>query len=45
MARNTTIAVSDEELESLKEVRMEIFGTDEVPYGVVIQRLIEDRDE
>lgn len=39
MARDNSIALSDEELQQLKEVRLEIFGTDEVPYGVVVNQL------
>jgi hypothetical protein len=42
MARENSIAVSDEELQKIKDARMEIFGTDEVPYGVVISTLCED---
>lgn len=41
MARNSTIAVSNEEKEKLDNIRDNIFGTDEVPYGVVINHLIE----
>jgi hypothetical protein len=42
MARDNTIALSDEEKEILSEARLDIFGTDEVPYGVVISTLCED---
>jgi len=42
MARNNTIALSDFEKELLSERRIEIFGTDEVPYGVVISTLCEN---
>lgn len=39
MARDRSIAVSQEELDALKDARMRLFGTDEVPYGVVLQEL------
>lgn len=42
MARDNTVALSDEEKAVLSEKRIEIFGTDEVPYGVVISKLCED---
>lgn len=42
MPRQNTIKVSDEEKEHLNEVRKQLFGTDEVPYGVVIARLCRD---
>ena len=42
MARDNTIALSDKEKEILSEARIEIFGTDEVPYGVVVSKLCED---
>lgn len=45
MARDNTIALSDSEKEMLSQKRIEIYGTDEVPYGVVIERLCEDDNE
>lgn len=41
MARTTTIAVNDGEQNLMNEARMEMFQTQQVPYGIVIQRLIE----
>ena len=41
MARTTTIAVNDDEQDILNKVRMEMFQTKQVPYGIVIQRLID----
>ena len=41
MPRTTTIAVNDDEQDILNEARMEIFQTQQVPYGIVIQRLID----
>lgn len=42
MARENAIVVSDEELTRLKETRQSIYGSDEVPYGVVITTLIDN---
>lgn len=42
MARDNSVAVSDEELELIKEARCVIFNTSEVPYGVVIEHLCKD---
>lgn len=42
MARKTTVALNDSEKSQLSAVRQTLFGTDEVPYGVVITRLIDD---
>jgi len=42
MARQNTIKVSDFEKSLLDEKRQEIFGTDEVPYGVVISTLCDN---
>jgi len=45
MARDNSIAVSDEELQQIKDIRMKIFNTDEVPYGETISHicsLVED---
>lgn len=39
MARENTVKVSNEEKNLLDEARESIFGTDEVPYGVVISEL------
>ena len=39
MARDNTVALSDKEKKRLDEAREKIFGTDEVPYGVVISEL------
>jgi hypothetical protein len=41
MSRNTTIAVNKDEQNILNEARMEMFQTKQVPYGIVIQRLID----
>lgn len=43
--REQTIKVSDAEKESLDDVRKEIFGSDSVPYGEVIQELVEQYNE
>lgn len=40
MVRDKTIALNEREKEQLDEVRNELFGTSEVPYGVVISRLV-----
>lgn len=42
MARDNSVAVSDEELQKLKDARLDIFSTDEVPYGATITRLCEE---
>lgn len=42
MARDNSIAVSDEELQQLKNARFKMFSTDEVPYGATISRLCEE---
>jgi hypothetical protein len=42
MARKNSVALSDEELQKLKDARLEMFSTDEVPYGVTINRLCEE---
>ena len=42
MARDNSIAVSDEELQMLKDARLKMFSTDEVPYGATISRLCEE---
>ncbi|WP_168219958.1 hypothetical protein [Salarchaeum sp. JOR-1] len=42
MIRDTTISLHDTEKERLDDVRERMFGTDEVPYGVVIDRLCDD---
>jgi len=39
MARDNTVVLSDDELEALKSVRREMFSSDEVPYGVVVNQL------
>lgn len=44
MARDNTIALSDEEKEKLCQTRLNMFGTEEVPYGVVISKLCENED-
>lgn len=41
MARENTVKVSDEEKEALDAAREDIFGTDEVPYGAVVKRLVD----
>lgn len=45
MARDNSIAVSDKERELLREARVDIFGTDEVPYGETIRVLVEKYNE
>jgi len=42
MARQNTVKVSNDEKTSLDKARESIFGTDEVPYGVVISKLCEN---
>jgi tRNA(Arg) A34 adenosine deaminase TadA len=42
MLRETTITVSYDEKDRLDEARREMFGTDEVPYGAVITRLVDE---
>jgi hypothetical protein len=42
MARDNSIAVSDEELQQLKDAKLKMFSTDEVPYGATISRLCEE---
>lgn len=42
MARDNSVAVSDKELQQLKEARIELFNTDEVPYGETISHLCEE---
>jgi len=41
MARENTIVLSDTEQADLQDTRQAMFGSDEVPYGVVISKLIE----
>lgn len=41
MARDKSIALSESEIQSLRSLRKEIFGTHEVPYGVVVNELID----
>lgn len=43
--REQTIKVSESEKESLDNVRKDIFGSDSVPYGEVIQALVDQYDE
>jgi len=42
MARENTIKLSDEEKDGLDAVRDDMFGTDEVPYGVVVSKLVDE---
>lgn len=42
MARENNIVLSDEELTKLRDVRQAIYGSDEVPYGVVVERLADE---
>ena len=42
MARDNSIAVSDEEMQKLKDARIKMFSTDEVPYGATISRMCEE---
>lgn len=44
MARERTVKMSDEEVESLKTARERIFGTDTVPLGQVVDTLCGDSD-
>ncbi|QGA82764.1 hypothetical protein LC1Hm_1720 [Halomicrobium sp. LC1Hm] len=39
MGRTNHIRVSDAEKEELNKARMSLYGTDEVPFGAVIDRL------
>ena len=39
--RETTISVSNEEKAALNEAKLEMYGTKEIPYGVVIAELID----
>lgn len=39
--RETTISVSSEEKAALDELKLELYGTNEIPYGVVIAELTE----
>jgi hypothetical protein len=41
MARDNSIAVSDEEMQKIKDARLKLFSTNEVPYGAVIEYLAE----
>lgn len=41
MVRDNNVVLNDEELEALKDVRQTMYGTDEIPYGAVIKKLIE----
>jgi len=42
MARKNSIAVSDEEIQKLKDARLKLFSTDEVPYGETISFLCDE---
>ena len=42
MARDNSVALSDEELQKLKDARLKLFSTDEVPYGATISRMCEE---
>lgn len=42
MARDNSVAISDEELQQLKDARIKMFSTNEVPYGATISRLCEE---
>jgi len=39
VSRENTIKLGDDELAELDVAREDIFGTDEVPYGVVVEQL------
>lgn len=41
MARDKSIALSEEELQQVKDARLKMFSTNEVPYGAVVSRLCE----
>lgn len=45
MARENAVVLSDDELSQLKEARQTMFGSDEVPYGVVITSLIDNWEQ
>lgn len=45
MARENNIVLSDSELEQLQRTREAMFGSDEVPYGVVVENLCEQWSE
>jgi hypothetical protein len=45
MTRDSTVRVSDREKDELDAARDDIFGTDEVPYGVVVQALVDEHFE
>lgn len=45
MARENAIVLSDDELTQLKETRQSMFGSEEVPYGVVVTKLIDSWEE
>ena len=42
MARDNSVALSDDELQQLKDARLKMFSTDEIPYGATISRLCEE---
>jgi len=42
VARDKSVAVSEEELQKLKDARLKMFSTDEVPYGATISLLCEE---
>jgi len=45
MAREQKIRLSDGEKEELDRIRQQVYDTDEVPYGAVVQHLIDFHDE
>jgi len=42
MARDKSVALSESELQQLRDARIKMFSTDEVPYGAVISRMCEE---
>ncbi|MGQ3721609.1 hypothetical protein [Natrialba aegyptia] len=42
--RDKHIVLSDDEYERLEEVRQEIYGSESVPFGEVVNRLLEESD-
>jgi len=45
MARENTIVLSDNEISKLKDTREQMFGSSEVPYGVVVDRLCSEWED
>jgi|GEM_PF-6407990 len=41
MRRDTSISISHDEKDRLDEAALDLFGTDEVPYGAVVSELVD----